>query len=103
MQNNNQFSILPQGDTCSFQVQNNYPSLTINSMNGKKVMEIDYDGNVYFLLDGQFKKIECENDISLMFVSVISGITGVSFRDRNELISKIIKNYRENQIDNILK
>ena len=103
MQNNNQFSILPQGLTCSFQVQNNYPSLTITSMNGKEVMEIDYDGNVYFLLDGQFKKIECENDISLMFVSVISGITGVSFRDRNELISKIIKNYRENQIDNILK
>ena len=102
MQNNNQFSILSQGDTCSIQVQNN-PSLTINSINGKKVMEIDYDGNVYFLLDGQFKKIECENDISLMFVSVISGITGVSFRDRNELISKIIKNYRENQIDNILK
>jgi uncharacterized protein YlzI (FlbEa/FlbD family) len=102
MQNNNQFSILPQGLTYSFQVQNN-PSLTITSMNGKEVMEIDYDGNVYFLLDGQFKKIECENDISLMFVSVISGITGVSFRDRNELISKIIKNYRENQIDNILK
>lgn len=100
MQNNNQFSILP--DTCSIQVQNN-PSLTITSMNGKEVMEIDYDGNVYFLLDGQFKKIECENDVSLMFVAVISGITGVSFRDRNELISKIIKNYRENQIDNILK
>lgn len=102
MQNNNQFSILPQGLTYSFQVQNN-PSLTITSMNGKEVMEIDYDGNVYFLLDGQFKKIECENDVSLMFVAVISGITGVSFRDRNELISKIIKNYRENQIDNILK
>jgi len=41
MQNNNQFSILPQGLTYSFQVQNN-PSLTITSMNGKEVMEIDY-------------------------------------------------------------
>ncbi len=103
MQNNNQFSILDQGVTCELKVQNIHPSLTISCRNGERVMEIDYDGNVYFLLDGQFKKIECENDISLMFVSVISGITGVSFRDRNELISKIIKNYRENQIDNILK
>ena len=37
-----------------------------------------------------------------MFVAVISGLTGFSYKDKNELISRIIKNYRENKIDNIL-
>jgi hypothetical protein len=76
---------------------------TINSKNNEKIMEINSDGDVYFRINGEFKKIECENDISLMFVAVISGFTGHNYKDKNELISKIIKNYRENQIDNILK
>lgn len=76
---------------------------TINSKNNEKLMEINSDGDVYFRINGEFKKIECENDISLMFVAVISGLTGFNYKDKNELISKIIKNYRENQIDNILK
>jgi len=77
--------------------------LTIKSTNNEKLMEIDSEGDVFFRLNGEFKKIECENDISLMFVAVISGLTGVQYKDKNELISKIIKNYRGNQIDKILK
>ena len=103
MRNNNQFSIIPQDIEVGITVQQPPPSLTITSTNGKKVMEIDCDGNVSFLLNGQFKKIECENDISLMFVAVISGITGATYLDKDELISKIINNYRENKLDNILK
>lgn len=76
---------------------------TINSPNNEKLMEITNDGDVFFRLNGEWKKIECENDISLMFVAVISGLTGVQYKDKNELISKIIKNYRGNQIDKILK
>jgi hypothetical protein len=38
-----------------------------------------------------------------MFVAVISELTGVQYKDKNELISKIIENYRGNQIDRILK
>jgi hypothetical protein len=77
--------------------------LTIKSTNNEKIMEIDSEGDVFFRFNGDFKKIECENDISLMFVAVISGLTGVEYKDKNELISKIINNYRENQIDKILK
>ena len=76
---------------------------TINSPNNEKLMEITNDGDVFFRLNGEWKKIECENDISLMFVAVISGLTGVEYKDKNELISKIIENYRGNQIDKILK
>jgi len=77
--------------------------LTINSKNNEKIMEIDSEGEVFFRLDGEWKKIKCENDISLMFVAVISELTGVQYKDKNELISKIIENYRGNQIDKILK
>jgi hypothetical protein len=76
---------------------------TINSKNNEKLMEINSEGDVFFRFNGDFKKIECENDISLMFVAVISGLTGVEYKDKNELISNIIKNYRGNQIDKILK
>ena len=77
--------------------------LSINSANNEKLMEITNDGDVFFRLNGVWQKIECENDISLMFVAVISGLTGVQYKDKTELISKIIKNYRGNQIDKILK
>jgi len=76
--------------------------LVINSPNNEKLLEITNDGTVYFRLNGDMKKIESENDISLMFVAVISGLTGFAYKDKNELISKIINNYRENKIDNIL-
>jgi len=76
--------------------------LTVNAPNNEKLLEITNDGDVFFRLNGEWKKIECENDISLMFVAVISGLSGVQCKDKNELISKIIKNYRGNQIDKIL-
>lgn len=75
--------------------------LVINGPNSEKILEINNDGRVYFRLKGEWKEIECENDITLMFVAVISGLTGFTCKD--ELISKIINNYRENKIDNILK
>lgn len=76
--------------------------LVINAPNNEKLLEITNDGDVFFRLNGEWKKIDCENDISLMFVAVISGLTGFSYKDKNELICKIINNYRENKIDNIL-
>ncbi len=77
--------------------------LVINSPNNEKLLEITNDGDVFFRINGEWKKIDCENDISLMFVAVISGLTGFSYKDKNELICKIINNYRENKIDNILQ
>ena len=77
--------------------------LIINSPNNEKLLEITNDGDVFFRINGEWKKIDCENDISLMFVAVISVLTGFSYNDKNELICKIINNYRENKIDNILQ
>ena len=78
-------------------------ALVINSPGNQKLLEITNDGDVFFKLNGEWKKIEGENDISLMFVAVISELTGTSFKDKNELIRKIINNYRANKIDNILQ
>ncbi len=78
-------------------------ALVINSPGNQKLLEITSNGDVFFRLNGEWKKIEGENDISLMFVAVISELTGTSFKDKNELICKIINNYRENKIDNILQ
>ena len=35
--------------------------LSINSANNEKLMEITNDGDVFFRLNGVWKKIECEN------------------------------------------
>jgi len=77
-------------------------TLTINSPSNEKLLEITNDGEVFFRLNGEWKKIDCESDVSLMFVAVISELTGVSYKDKDELITKIISNYRENKIDKIL-
>jgi len=68
-------------------------ALVINSPGNQKLLEITSNGDVFFRLNGEWKKIEGENDISLMFVAVISGLTGTSFKDKNELIAKIINNH----------
>ena len=38
--------------------------LVINSPNNEKLLEITNDGDVFFRLNGEWKKIECENDIT---------------------------------------
>jgi hypothetical protein len=56
--------------------------LVINSPNNEKLLEITNDGDVFFRLNSE--------------------LTGFSYKDKNELVIKIIKNYRENKIGNIL-
>jgi hypothetical protein len=102
---NNNTTISTNDTPLTYISTSNLPSnlLVINGPNNEKILEITNDGKVHFRLNGVFKEIECENDVSLMFVAVISGLTGFTYKDKNELISKIINNYRENKIDNILK
>jgi len=81
-----------------------YPAITITSPNsGQKIFEVSNYGEVYFLINGDYKKVDCDSDVSLMFVSVISSLTGITSLDKDELMSKIIKNYRDSKVNKILK
>ncbi len=88
----------------SIPYSNNYTAITITSnKSSQKILEISNDGEVFFLINGEFKKIDCESDIALMFYSVISELTGVVSKDKDEMMSKIIRNYRDNKVNKILK
>ena len=51
---------------------------------------------------GKLKTFEDEKELSIIFVQVISGLTGVGFKNRDEIIQKVIKNYRNGKINNLL-
>lgn len=88
----------------SISYSNNYPVITITSpKSSQKILEISNDGEVFFLINGEFKKIDCESDVALMFYSVISELTGILSKDKDEMMSKIIRNYRDNKVNKILK
>lgn len=92
------------GSETSISYSNNYPAITITSpKSSQKILEISNDGEVFFLINGEFKKIDCESDVALMFYSVISELTGVVSKDKDEMMSKIIRNYRDNKVNKILK
>ena len=73
-------------------------TLTINNKEGKTILKIDNDGIIYYLKDGELKTFEDEKEIS----QVISGISGFNFQNRDEIIQRIIKNYRNEKIENLL-
>jgi hypothetical protein len=77
--------------------------LIINSKNDERLLEIKNNGDVYFKINGEFKKIDCEQDVSLMFIAVISNLTGISTLNKDELFSEIIKLYREGKLNRILE
>lgn len=83
------------------QTQPNLIQITGN--NGEPVMVIEQDGTVKYRLNGELKKVECDNELSQLFVSVICGISGFNFQDKNELYKTIAYNYRNGQLDNIFK
>ena len=73
-------------------------TLTINNKEGKTIFKIDNDGIIYYLKDGELKTFEDEKEIS----QVISGIAVFNFQNRDEIIQRIIKNYRNEKIENLL-
>ena len=73
-------------------------TLTINNKEGKTIFKIDNDGIIYYLKDGELKTFEDEKVIS----QVISGIAVFNFQNRDEIIQRIIKNYRNEKIENLL-
>jgi hypothetical protein len=78
-------------------------TLRINNKDGQIIFKIDNEGIIYYLKDGKLKTFEDEKELSIIFVKVISGIAGFNFQNRDEIIQRIIKNYRNGKIDNLLE
>ena len=77
-------------------------TLRINNKDGQTIFKIDNEGIIYYLQDGKLKTFEDEKELSIIFVQVISGIVGFNFQNRDEIMQRIIKNYRNGKIDNLL-
>ena len=69
---------------------------------GKVLFKIDGEGVIYYTLNGELKTMESEKELALIFVQCISGFTGINFLNKEEIINKIIKNWRDGKIDNLL-
>lgn len=78
-------------------------TLRINNKDGQIIFMIDNEGIIYYLKDGKLKTFEDEKELSIIFVQVISGMVGFNFQNRDEIIQRIIKNYRNGKIDNLLE
>lgn len=78
-------------------------TLRINNKDGQIIFKIDNEGIIYYLKDGKLKTFEDEKELSIIFVQVISGMVGFNFQNRDEIIQRIIKNYRNGKIDNLLE
>jgi len=67
------------------------------------IFQVDNDGTIWYRLDGEIKKLEDEKEMSLMLLSVISGRYGNKYNTKEELMTDIIKSYRDGKINDILK
>ena len=87
----------------SHEEESNMDTLRINNKDGQIIFKIDNEGIIYYLKDGKLKTFEDEKELSIIFVQVISGMLGFNFQNRDEIIQRIIKNYRNGKIDNLLE
>lgn len=69
---------------------------------GKVLFKIDSEGVITYTLNGELRTMESEKELALIFVQVISGLSGVNFDNKEEIITKIITNWRQGKIDNLL-
>jgi len=76
--------------------------LLIQNGNGEVIFKIDNEGNIFFKLNGIFKKFEDEKELALIFVSCISGLTNIPFQNKEDIYNKIISNRREGKINLLL-
>lgn len=68
----------------------------------KVLFKIDSEGVITYTLNGELRTMESEKELALIFVQVISGLSGVNFDNKEEIINKIILNWRDGKIDNLL-
>jgi hypothetical protein len=82
-----------------------YDMLSINDSKGDVVFKITHDGSLYYreVDSTELKKVECETELTKLFVSVISNYAGIKFESKEELYKTIATNYRNGNIDTIFK
>ena len=85
--------------------QANLDLLKINNKNQEVIFKITYDGDLYYKKDdlNENKKVECDSELALLFMSVIGDLTGSNFTNKEELYRTIANNYRNGNIDKIFK
>lgn len=85
--------------------QANLDLLKINNKNQEVIFKITYDGELYYKkdADSDLKKVECDSELALLFMSVISDLTGSNFTNKEALYRTIANNYRNGNIDKIFK
>lgn len=66
------------------------------------IFNIDNDGVIKAIINGELKEIENENELAIAFFITISELYGFEYLSKDELISKIITNYRESRVNKVL-
>jgi len=77
-------------------------TFVINNKDGEVIFKINNEGTIFYLKDGVLKSFEDEKELSQILVQIISGLVNVDFKNRDEIIQRIINNYRNGKINNIL-
>lgn len=77
------------------------PLLTIFK-NEKILFQIDSEGVVEYTLNGVLKKLDSEKELAIIFSIAIMELNGWNFDNTDELITKVIDNYRNSRIDKII-
>lgn len=79
----------------------NYPLVTISKDN-KILFQIDGEGIIEYTLNGVLKKLDSEKELAIIFSLAIMELNGWNFDNTDELITKVIDNYRNSRIDKII-
>lgn len=66
----------------------NLDLLKINNKNQEVIFKITYDGDLYYKKDdlSELKKVECDSELALLFMSVIGDLTGSNFTNKKSCI-----------------
>lgn len=81
-------------------------NIIVISNNDKVLFKIDSDGNISYTLNGELKTMNSEKELALIFSLALCELSGsvitTSENIKEEIITKIIKNYREGKINLLL-
>ncbi len=84
------------------QIQQCKPNvLEIKLANQDVIFRISDDGSLFYKVDDELKQVECDRELPLLFVSVISKLSGFNFLNKEDLYRTISHNFRNGQIDQI--
>lgn len=79
-----------------------YDLIVVHNQKGEVIFKICYDGTIVFMIDGKIKEVKDEKEIATVFAIVCSEMSGVQFTNKEELLNRVVTNYRNGKIDKIL-